>query len=462
MRFRSRLGGMDDFKGQTMNKHALLLTSMPAALPGKRSTLAAIIALSLAGLVTPQQAEAKVTILHAGRLVDGDGTERSQVSVIVDEDRIVDVQPGFATQAGADVLDLSNATVLPGLVNAHVHLQLRSENAINPGDGRPETLIDFAMEALPNFRAFAMEGFTTVRNMSSLGGVDLALKRAARDSYVVGPRVLASLEAISPTGGHGDFRNQAASGATNPYWMPAIADGPAEVAKAVREHRQRGADVIKIMPSGGVTSVGDDPNQQVMTNEEIAAAVQTAHALGLKVAAHAQSDLAISNAARLGVDSIEHGTLASETTMKLMKEKGTFLIPTMSVGAMFARRIATDPNGDPHRSGKMMEMWNAKLASVRMAYKIGVRMALGTDVDAAHSEMEFGLLRDAGVPNAEIIRQATSRGAELLGMSNSIGMIKAGYLADLIAVPSDPLADIEALRDVRFVMLGGVIIKHTM
>ena len=404
---------------------------------------------------------AKDMVIHAGRLLDGSGKVQTNASVLITDDKITGVQAGFVTPPGAEVVDLSKSTVLPGLINVHVHVGLAGGGAIDP-DGHPRTEIDRALAETRETTQFLMEGFTSVRSVGADRGADLALKRAINRGDILGPRMWVSLEPIGPTGGHTDPRNDEDPDLVNPFWAASVADGPEEYVKAVREHKRRGADLIKIMPSGGVLSIGDDPSQQLMTNEEIKATVDTAHALGLKVAAHAQGKAAIENSTRLGVDSIEHGTLGEDDTFKLMKATGNYFVPTIIVSKRAFDQADAMEKVRPTTGQKVKILWPKKINAVKMAYKNGVKIAFGTDVGAVDSLKEFALLREVGITNEDIIREATVNAADLIGASDRIGSIQPGRFADIVAVNTDPLTDITALEHVGFVMKGGVIYRNDL
>lgn len=423
--------------------------------------LATILGVSLATLLAGAgPAFAKDMVIHAGRLLDGSGKSQANVSVLVTDDKITAVQSGFVTPAGAEVIDLRTSTVMPGMINTHVHIGLGGGRVTVDPDGHPRTALDGVLAATPITRGFLMNGFTSVRSLGAQYGADVALRRAINAGTIPGPRMWVSLEPIGPTGGHSDPRNAEDPNTFNPQWSTSVADGPDEVRKVVRERARRGADVIKIMPSGGVLSVGDNPAHQLMTDEEIRAAVETAHALDLKVAAHAQGKEAMEASTRLGVDTIEHGTLGDETTFRMMREKGNYFIPTLIIAKMAFDRAAEAERLRPTTGAKAMMMWPRKMGAVSMAYKMGVKIALGTDAGPADSLKEFALLKETGMTNEDIVRQATVNAAEALGAADTLGSIRAGFLADIIAMPGDPLADITALEKVSFVMKGGVVYRN--
>lgn len=407
----------------------------------------------------PGLAIAKDVAVYAGRLVDGDGSERTNVTILIRDDRIVSVEPGRTAGPDAEVIDLSGKTVMPGLINMHVHLGGVGKLTRTDPDGHPRSALDDILANMGAAGDHLNNGFTSVRSLGARQGGDLALKRAVQRGDLPGPRMWVSLEAMSPTGGHADARNGVDPDVDNDHWSLGVADGPDSVRQTVRALKRRGASVIKIMPSGGVLSVGDDPNATLMTAEEIKVAIETAHGLGLKIAAHAQGDDAVALTASLGVDSIEHGTLASEATFKILKAKGTYFVPTMIVSRQAFENADALESARPTTGVKARALWPRKVEAVRMANRLGVKMAFGTDTDGFSSLKEFELLKEAGVSNKEMIRMATGNAADLMG-SDMIGYLKPGRYADLVAVDGNPLADIGAMQSISFVMKDGAIVRN--
>ena len=427
-----------------------------------RAVAAVLMGAIAAGTVAP--ALAKDQVIHAGRLIDGvSKTPREHVSIVIHDERITGVENGFVTPAGAEVIDLSAATVLPGLIDCHDHVTMQSDGGNPVAEAVTTTVLDEELEATLYARHTLEAGFTSIRNVSAFGGTDIALKRAINKGFVAGPRMWVSGEALSPTGGHGDPSNGLDPDLSHPHWGDMVIDGPFEARKAVRLLRKHGADLIKIMPSGGVLSIGDNPEAQLMDDDEIAAVVAEAHELGMKVAAHAHGKKAIDSAVRLGVDSIEHGSYADAQSYALMKKHGTFLVPTLLVAATVSELARTHPEQlPPSSAAKALQVAPRTLRNLHDAYTAGVRIAFGTDEGfAPHGQnaREFALMVKAGMSPVDAIIAATSSAADLIGDPQDIGTVQAGRYADIVAVSGDPLKDITELERVRFVMKGGVIYK---
>ena len=419
-----------------------------------------LIALALAA-ATP--AAARDLVIHAGTLIDGvSPTPRRQVSILIHDDRITAVQPGFVRPAGAEVIDLSGQTVLPGFIECHDHIS-------SSGDRRPMNRFtqsegDAVIAATRNARREIELGFTTVRDMGSGPLTGPALARAIDSGQIVGPRLWSAMQALGPTGGHSDRANGLRPDIAFAGRDESIVDGPVDARIKVREHRRNGASVIKIMPSGGVASIGDDPNHMTMSDDEMVAVVETAHELGLKVAAHAHGKKAIDHAIVAGVDSIEHGTYSDAETYRLMKQHGTFLVPTLLVAdAIYQTAVNTPELLPPTVADKAKAVTPTMLGNARNAYRAGVKIAFGTDQGATSNRNkaeEFALLVKAGLPPMEAIFTATRNAAELIGNPQDIGSVQAGRFADIVAVDGDPLSDISVLQKMQFVMKGGDIMKQ--
>jgi imidazolonepropionase-like amidohydrolase len=410
---------------------------------------------------------AQTVVIHAGRMIDTAHKQvRERVSIVLTGNRVTAVQDGFSSPKDAEIIDLSNSTVLPGLIDCHKHLTMHLGSGSFFQDLVTENVADSAFYAAANARATLLNGFTSVRDVGSRGTVDVSLKKAIEHGLVIGPRVWAAGQIIGPTGGHSDSANGVAEGISSPEWSDSIVDSPEEARKAVREHRRAGTDLIKIVPSGGVGSFGDDPKLQLMANDEIKSVIDAAHALNMKVAAHAHGKAAIDNCVRLGIDSIEHGTYADEESFTLMKEHGTYLVPTVYIAYSLFQTAKEHPEQlPPHIRAKIQAIEPVIEAMFTHAYQAGVKIAMGTD--------SFGNFRGDFTPAKEItemvrlgmtpmdaLAATTVSGADLIGDSQDIGSIEPGKLADIVAVSGDPLHDITEVERVTFVMKDGRVYKR--
>ncbi len=411
------------------------------------------------------QAAAGDVVIHAGRLIDGVAkTERLQVSILIHDQRIAAVQPGFISPAGAEVIDLSNATVLPGLIDCHDHITATFDGGNPIAEAVTRTAFDDAFASVGNAQKTLLAGFTTVRDVGADPAVVIALKKAIAKGEVEGPRLFVAGPALGPTGGHGDPANGFDPGLAHEGWTDWLIDSPDDARRVVRKLHRMGVDLIKIMPSGGVLSIADDPNAQLMTDDEIRTVVETAHGLGMKVAAHAHGKQAIDHASALGVDSIEHGSFADAESYAIMKKHGTYLVPTMLVAQTVVDIAKNHPEQlNPSSAAKALQVGPRIKANFAAAYKAGVRIAFGTDQALAPhgtNAKEFALMVDAGTTPIDAIWAATHNAADLIGDSADIGAIAPGRYADIVAVAGDPLADVTELERVRFVMKEGKVYKQ--
>jgi imidazolonepropionase-like amidohydrolase len=427
----------------------------------KRSALLALANLLLVGLFAAT-AFASDVVIHAGALLDGvSATPQQHVSVLVHEDKIKAVESGFVTPAGDQVVDLSHETLMPGFIDCHVHVSSRLPSRTNATEyWLTHTDLDRAFDAASYVRAMLQQGFTAARDVGG-GDETVALRDAIAGGRVPGPRLFVSLEPLGPTAGHGDPRNGLDPQLDHPGWERGIVDSADEARLRVREHRRRGADLIKVMPSGGIASTGDDPHRQLMTDDEMRAVVETAHTLGMKVAAHAYPGGAIEAAVRAGVDSIEHGSFATADSFPLMKAHGTYLVPTLTVFEIYYEAARNHPELlAPGTAAK--ELANDPLPKKNLPHAIqaGVKIALGSDIGEGDHAQEFTLMIANGMQPADALFAGTRNAADLIGASDRIGSVQPGRYADLVATPASPLDDPEEFEKVDFVMKGGVVYRQ--
>jgi imidazolonepropionase-like amidohydrolase len=406
-------------------------------------------------------AAAADTVIHAGRLIDVDaGRVLTERSIVVDGDRIVRVEQGFVD--GATVIDLSGATVMPGWIDMHVHIasEQSPQRQLERFTLDPQ---DAAYRSVAYAERTLMAGFTTVRDLGTAHGLAQSLRRAVAQGLVPGPRIFTAGKSIATTGGHADSSNGTNRElAQDPGPIDGVVNNVDDAWKAVRARYKEGADLIKITATGGVLSQatsGENPQFRVA---EIEAIVAAARDYGYKVAAHAHGTEGMKRAVQAGVDSIEHGTFMTEEVIALMKRQGTWYVPTISAGRFVGEKAELP--------GYFSELVRPKAAAIgpqiqdtfARAYAAGVKIAFGTDTGVApHGDnwREFGFMIEAGMPAMAAIQSATRSAAELLGQSERLGSIAAGKLADIIAVPGDPLTDPAEFGRVHFVMKDGRVFK---
>lgn len=422
--------------------------------------------LLLPSLLTAQTSERteapKRVLIRAGRLVDVRvGRVLTDQAILIEGDRIKEVGAARMVSshapAGTQVIDLSNATVLPGLIDAHTHLTGNPDQI-----GYASLGISIPREALygaRNARLTLEAGFTTVRNVGAGGYSDIALRDAINEGDIPGPRMDVSGPAIGVTGGHCDENLLAPQ---FQYSADGVADGVPAVMRKTREIVKYGASVIKICATGGVLSKGDSPGAEQFSDEEIRAIITEAHRLGRKVAAHAHGASGIKQAVLAGVDSIEHGSFINDEDIRLMKERGTYLVPTLYLGDWFMEN-AQKLNVPSFIMEKARAVMPVARQNISRAFKAGVKVAFGTDAAVyphglnAH---EFAVMVKLGLTPMQAIQAATVNAADLLGWSDRIGVIEPGHFADIIATSGDPLNDVTELERVRFVMKGGTVVKN--
>jgi imidazolonepropionase-like amidohydrolase len=428
----------------------------------------AVVALA-AALTTVARAQepagSGTVVLHAARVIDGTGAAPiANGVVVVTNDKIVAVgkQGSVTIPAGARTIDLGDATLLPGFIDAHTHIIGRElmDPQSNDAAARDNDALG-AIIGVASAQKTLLAGFTTIRNLGAPDFQDMALRTAVSEGFVIGPRMQNAGHAIGITGGHCD-ENGFKPGLMDGDYKTGIADGADQIRAAARYQAKYGADVIKICATGGVLSEGDAVGVQQYTYEEMKAVVDEATKLERKVAAHAHGTEGIKTAVRAGVASIEHGSFLDEEGAKMMAQRGTFLVPTLSAGEA-ATRAADAGILKGLRAQKARMAFAAMKNSVRIAMKEGVPIALGTDAGVGShgtNGREFGLMVDmGGMTPMQAIVAGTSNGAKLLGWDNRIGSLAAGKLADIVAVPGDPLRDIHVMERPSFVMKNGVVYK---
>ncbi len=405
------------------------------------------------------------TLIHAGRLIDGDADRAlTEVTVRVSGDTITGIERGYTLPGDDDtVIDLEDQTVLPGLMDMHVHLT----GQYSPRSNLNRFILneaDYAFDAAMYAKRTLEAGFTVVRNLGDAFNVTVALRKAIEAGDVPGPRIFTAAKGLASTGGHGDPTNGwAAHFGADPGPKDGVVNSPQDARKAVRQRYKDGADWIKITATGGVLSVAKSGQNPQFTDEELKAIVATATDYGMRVAAHAHGTEGMKRAVIAGVASIEHGTYMSEEVMQLMKDRGTYFVPTILAGNWVAEKAKID--------GFFPELVRPKAAAIgpvikstfARAYELGVPIVFGTDTGvSAHGDnaQEFALMVEGGMPPMEAIQSATSVAASFLEIAGTHGTLAAGKQADIIAVPGNPLDDITAMERVSFVMKGGNIYKQ--
>lgn len=408
---------------------------------------------------------AQVTVIKAGKLVDPDsGTVLSDQVILIHGNKIEAVGKGLAIPTGANVIDLSGKTVLPGLIDCHTHLaDVRNENDTDPFLNLKKTAAETAFESVPNPQRFLMSGFTTVRDVGVYRALnDVAMRDAINNGYIIGPRMFVAGAYVTITGGAGAMTGMAPD-ITLPWDLKyGEANSPWEVRQVVRKLAHDGADHIKILTSGAVLTHGSNPKSQEFTLEEIQAAVDEASHFGLRVESHAHSPQGIKNALIAGVASIEHAEMIDDEGLAMAKQKGIYLDMDMYDEECIqeqGRRGHIPPDFLVHDA----ELGALQRENFRKAVKAGVKMSFGTDAgvcDYDQSVKQFAFMVKYGMTAMQAIQSATSNAADLLGHSDIVGSIKPGKFADVIAVTGDPLKDVGLLEHVEFVMKDGKVYKQ--
>src|SRR5512146_346838 len=416
--------------------------------------------LATAALATDATAPAPIA-LHCGHLIDTDaGKLLGASTIVVEGDKVKEVRSGHVDVAGAQSIELNDATCLPGLIDSHTHLTQQT-SPTNYSDRFRWNEADYAIRSTVYAKTTLEAGFTTVRNVGDHANDSVALRNAINAGIVPGPRIFTAGKAIGSTGGHADptdgYRQDLAG---DPGIKDGVINGVDDAWKVVRQHYKDGADLIKIMPSGGVLDESSSADNAQMTIDEIRAVVAAAHDYGFTVAAHAHGAEAIRRAVIGGVDSIEHGTYMDDADIKLMKEHGTWYVPTIIAGK-YVQEMAEKPGYYPPQVAvKARQVGPVIQATAARAYKAGVKIAFGTDAAVYPHGMnakEFVYMVEAGMPAMFVIQAATTHAAQLLKHEKELGSIAPGKFADVIAVPGNPLDDITLLQKVNFVMKAGKV-----
>jgi len=418
-------------------------------------------ACALFALLTVQ---AQKTYLHCGTLIDGKSNEaQSQMTIIVEGNKIIAIEKGFSKVGTTDkLIDLSKKTVMPGLIDMHVHMESET-NKDQALQRFTSSEADVAFRSTVYARKTLMAGFTTVRDLGG-SGVNISLRNAVAAGLVQGPRIVTAGKSIATTGGHADPTNGYRKDLMgDPGPKEGVINSPEEARQAVRQRYKEGSDMIKITATGGVLSIAKDGSGPQFTDEELKAIIETANDYGMHTAAHAHGVEGMKRAVIAGITTIEHGTKMDDEIMSLMKQKGTYYVPTISAGKYVAQQAKVMGYYHPLVVPKALEIGPQIQATFGKAYKAGVKIAFGTDAGVfPHGEngKEFTFMVEAGMPAMEAIKSATVVNAGILGMSDKVGTLENGKLADIVATDENPLKNIKTMESVSFVMKDGVVYKQ--
>ena len=422
-------------------------------------------AVLLASTPLAAQSTDRVTVIHAGKLLDMPGNPpRGPSTVIIRNGKIAEVLAGHQQgPAGATLIDLKDKFVLPGLIDSHVHLDSDAGGNAALIEAVTDSPARAAYRAAGNAKKTLMAGFTTVRNMGDGTGATLALRDAVAAGELPGPRIIDAGRSISTTSGHMDATLSVSEDLHNSIGQENLCDGVESCRQAIRKQVRRGVDVIKIATTGGVNSrIGAGLGRQLF-DDEVKALIDTAHLYVKKVAVHAHGDDGVNIALAAGADSIEHGTMMTDESIKLFKAAGAYYVPTLSTVNGYLERLAANPNAyPPDVLAKVQWRIGVTGKSLAKAYPAGVKIAFGTDAGVSkhgRNADEFELMVKHGMPASAAIQAATMNAATLLGVEKEVGSLEPGKAADLIAVAGDPIADITTLKSVRFVMKDGRVFK---
>ena len=431
----------------------------------KKVVFVSVGALLLATSSLAAQPADVVTVIHAGKLLDKPGSPpRGPSTVIIRNGKIAEILPGHQQgPAGATLIDLKDKFVLPGLIDSHVHLDSDAGGNAALIEAVTDSPARAAYRAAGNAKKTLMAGFTTVRNLGDGTGATLALRDAVAAGELPGPRIIDAGRSISTTSGHMDATLSVSEDLHDSIGQENLCDGVESCRQAIRKQVRRGVDVIKIATTGGVNSrIGAGLGRQLF-DDEVKVLVDTAHLYGKKVAVHAHGDDGVNIALAAGADSIEHGTMMTDESIKLFKAAGAYYVPTLSTVNGYLERLAANPNAyPPDVLAKVQWRIGVTGKSLAKAYPAGVKIAFGTDAGVSkhgRNADEFELMVKHGMPASAAIQAATMNAATLLGVEKEVGSLEPGKAADLIAVAGDPIADITILKSVRFVMKDGRVFK---
>lgn len=407
---------------------------------------------------------AQRTLVHCGKLIDGKNrSAQNQMTLVIEGKTIVAVEKGYTiANTGDELIDLSQKTVLPGLIDLHVHL----EGETNKDQALQRFTLndaDVALRSALFARKTLMAGFTTVRDVGG-SGVNVALRNAINQGVTDGPRIFTAGKSIATTGGHADPTNGYRRDLMgDPGPKEGVINSPEEARQAVRQRYKDGSDLIKITATGGVLSIARDGSGPQFTDEELKAIILTAKDYGMHVAAHAHGAEGMKRAVLAGVTTIEHGTKMTEEVMDLMKQRGTFYVPTITAGRFVAEQAKVPDYYHPAVVPKALEIGPMIQETFRKAYRRGVKIAFGTDAGVfphGQNAKEFGYMVESGMPAIDAIQAATAVNAGILGIFDKVGTLEPGKFADIIATDGNPLEDIHTLETVAFVMKEGKVYKR--